>query len=159
MYKQLLLVSMVIFDRFSGKTIFCKPRISHIPTLQRCKANFNSRQAFAFKDIYLWRNKLARNEDESENYVLPTHMLIKIRWDIRPGSFKQKCTCLKALNLFQTSCTCFIYVMACWYDSRYRFLTILAKWLWTLRDIRITSYKIIIRNSLDKRVNYLKRHR
>ena len=67
------------FQPLLGKTIFTKPRINHVPLLQRCKASFNSRQVFAFKELYLWRNKLARTEDESENYVLPTHMLIKIR--------------------------------------------------------------------------------
>ena len=71
----------IILD-FSGKSLFTKPRISHIPHLQKCKAVFNSRQSFAFKEIYLWRNKLARAEDESENYVLPTHMLIKISTEL-----------------------------------------------------------------------------
>jgi hypothetical protein len=38
----------------SGKTVFTKPLISHLSLLQRSKVNFNSRQSFAFKEIYLW---------------------------------------------------------------------------------------------------------
>ncbi len=90
----------------SGKTVFTKPLISHLSLLQRSKVNFNSRQSFAFKEIYLWwewrfnnlytlsslafnfvlvfyrRNKVARTEDESEAYVLPNHMLIKISTEL-----------------------------------------------------------------------------
>ena len=73
---------MLTLYLLSGKTIFTKPRITHIPLLQKCKAIFNSRQSHSFKELYLWRNKLARMEDESENYVLPTHMLIKISTEL-----------------------------------------------------------------------------
>ena len=39
---------------------------------------FNAKQTFAFREIFNWRNGMARQEDESEFYVLPAHMLIKI---------------------------------------------------------------------------------
>lgn len=39
---------------------------------------FNTKQTFAFKEVFNWRNGIARQEDESEFYVLPAHMLLKI---------------------------------------------------------------------------------
>ncbi|KAI0987594.1 hypothetical protein GJ496_007695 [Pomphorhynchus laevis] len=39
---------------------------------------FNSRQLHALKLLYAWRDRVAREEDESVDYVLPNHMLMKI---------------------------------------------------------------------------------
>ena len=58
-----------------------KPSIrpdSYLVHLRKSNVNFNSRQLYAFKELFHWRNKIAREEDESEMYVLPPHMLLKI---------------------------------------------------------------------------------
>ncbi|CAG0916240.1 unnamed protein product [Notodromas monacha] len=44
----------------------------------KCKAVFDVRQMSALKNLYEWRDTIARREDESVHYVLPTHMLQKI---------------------------------------------------------------------------------
>ena len=56
----------------------CQRPDSYLKALRRSKANFNSRQLCAYKEIFHWRDNLARQEDESEMYVLPPHMLLKI---------------------------------------------------------------------------------
>ncbi|KAL8564918.1 hypothetical protein ACOMHN_019821 [Nucella lapillus] len=45
--------------------------------LKNMKA-FNSQQLQALKDLYAWRDRVARQEDESVLYVLPNHMLMQI---------------------------------------------------------------------------------
>lgn len=39
---------------------------------------FDNRQLFALKAIFEWRDKIARQEDESYPYVLPNHMMFSI---------------------------------------------------------------------------------
>ncbi|UXI21056.1 85/88 kDa calcium-independent phospholipase A2-like [Sarcoptes scabiei] len=39
---------------------------------------FNQRQMTALKSLYLWRDMLARQQDESTGYVLPNNLLLKI---------------------------------------------------------------------------------
>ena len=51
---------------------------SYLVHLRKSNVNFNSRQLYAYKELFHWRNKIAREEDESEMYVLPPHMLLKI---------------------------------------------------------------------------------
>ncbi|XP_060115123.1 exosome component 10 isoform X2 [Heteronotia binoei] len=42
------------------------------------KKLLNSQQLTAFRLLFAWRDKMARQEDESTGYVLPNHMLLKI---------------------------------------------------------------------------------
>lgn len=42
------------------------------------KKVFNSRQLMALRNLYHWRDKTARLQDESLAYVLPNHMLLHI---------------------------------------------------------------------------------
>ncbi|XP_053213609.1 exosome component 10-like [Panonychus citri] len=51
--------------------------------LKRSTASLNPRQLFALKEIYAWRDKLARVEDESSGYILPNHMMLQIS-DVLP---------------------------------------------------------------------------
>ncbi|XP_034943723.1 uncharacterized protein Rrp6 [Chelonus insularis] len=39
---------------------------------------FNNRQLYALKELYMWRDLTAREEDDSTIYVLPNHMLLNI---------------------------------------------------------------------------------
>lgn len=56
-----------------------KPDQTYLDTLRKSHVTyFNARQKFAFREIFNWRNSVARQEDESEFYVLPAHMLLKI---------------------------------------------------------------------------------
>ncbi|QQP57034.1 Exosome component 10like [Caligus rogercresseyi] len=52
--------------------------MKHLDLLKKNKRSFNSKQLFALKEIYVWRHRLARKEDESEHYILPNHMLLNI---------------------------------------------------------------------------------
>ncbi|XP_019945092.2 exosome complex component 10 [Paralichthys olivaceus] len=51
---------------------------SYLELQRKQKKSFNTQQLTAFRLLFAWRNKLARQEDESTGYVLPTHMMIKI---------------------------------------------------------------------------------
>ncbi|XP_060787510.1 exosome component 10 [Neoarius graeffei] len=51
---------------------------SYMELYKRQKKSFNSQQLTAFRLMYAWRDKLAREEDESIGYILPNHMLTKI---------------------------------------------------------------------------------
>ncbi|XP_054857714.1 exosome component 10 isoform X2 [Eublepharis macularius] len=42
------------------------------------KKLLNTQQLTAFRLLFAWRDKMARQEDESTGYVLPNHMLLKI---------------------------------------------------------------------------------
>uniref|UniRef100_H2U3V7 Exosome complex component 10 n=1 Tax=Takifugu rubripes TaxID=31033 RepID=H2U3V7_TAKRU len=51
---------------------------SYLELQRKQKKSFNTQQLAAFRLLFAWRDKLARQEDESTGYALPTHMMIKI---------------------------------------------------------------------------------
>uniref|UniRef100_A0A667X186 Exosome complex component 10 n=1 Tax=Myripristis murdjan TaxID=586833 RepID=A0A667X186_9TELE len=51
---------------------------SYLELQRKQKRSFNTQQLTAFRLLFAWRDKLARQEDESTGYVLPNHMMIKI---------------------------------------------------------------------------------
>lgn len=51
---------------------------SYLELYRRQKKHLNTQQLTAFKLLFAWRDKMARQEDESTGYVLPNHMLMKI---------------------------------------------------------------------------------
>ncbi|KAM6925276.1 spermidine synthase [Xenentodon cancila] len=51
---------------------------SYLEVQRKQKKCFNTQQLTAFRLLFAWRDKLARQEDESTGYVLPTHMMSKI---------------------------------------------------------------------------------
>uniref|UniRef100_A0A665THB1 Exosome complex component 10 n=1 Tax=Echeneis naucrates TaxID=173247 RepID=A0A665THB1_ECHNA len=51
---------------------------SYLELQRKQKMSFNTQQLTAFRLLFAWRDKLARQEDESTGYVLPTHMMSKI---------------------------------------------------------------------------------
>ncbi|XP_028266781.1 exosome complex component 10 [Parambassis ranga] len=51
---------------------------SYLELLRKQKKSFNTQQLTAFRMLFAWRDKLARQEDESTGYVMPTHMMNKI---------------------------------------------------------------------------------
>ncbi|KAB5567687.1 hypothetical protein PHYPO_G00235740 [Pangasianodon hypophthalmus] len=51
---------------------------SYMELYKKQKKSFNSQQLTAFRLMYAWRDKLAREEDESTGYILPNHMMMKI---------------------------------------------------------------------------------
>eukprot|EP00092_Neocalanus_flemingeri_P021730 GFUD01023573.1.p1 GENE.GFUD01023573.1~~GFUD01023573.1.p1 ORF type:complete len:902 (-),score=286.05 GFUD01023573.1:77-2782(-) len=51
---------------------------SHLDLVRKARANLNNKQLFCLKELYSWRDKTARVEDESVHYVLPNHMMLKI---------------------------------------------------------------------------------
>ena len=52
---------------------------TYLDRLQKSNiTHFNAKQKSAFRQISNWRNVIARQEDESEHYVVPFHMLLKI---------------------------------------------------------------------------------
>ncbi|XP_063804754.1 exosome complex component 10 isoform X2 [Pseudophryne corroboree] len=50
----------------------------YLELYQKQKKHLNTQQLAAFRLLYAWRDKMARQEDESTGYVLPNHMLLKI---------------------------------------------------------------------------------
>lgn len=46
--------------------------------LEKHKKTFNTEQVCAFRLLYAWRDKIAREEDESYGFVLPNHMMFQI---------------------------------------------------------------------------------
>lgn len=51
---------------------------SHLELYRKNKKMFDNRQMYAFRELFLWRDRTAREEDESTGYVLPNHMLMSI---------------------------------------------------------------------------------
>ncbi|NWW48453.1 EXOSX protein, partial [Pedionomus torquatus] len=51
---------------------------SYLELYRRQKKHLNTQQLAAFRLLFAWRDKMARQEDESTGYVLPNHMLMKI---------------------------------------------------------------------------------
>ncbi|NXN23031.1 EXOSX protein, partial [Nycticryphes semicollaris] len=51
---------------------------SYLELYRRQKKHLNTQQLVAFRLLFAWRDKMARQEDESTGYVLPNHMLMKI---------------------------------------------------------------------------------
>ncbi|NXI90384.1 EXOSX protein, partial [Psophia crepitans] len=51
---------------------------SYLELYRRQKKHLDTQQLAAFRLLFAWRDKIARQEDESTGYVLPNHMLLKI---------------------------------------------------------------------------------
>ncbi|KAB0797341.1 hypothetical protein PPYR_08335 [Photinus pyralis] len=76
----------VLKSVISESTEICKKRYvkpilteeSHMDFYRKCKRMFDNRQMFALRELFRWRDKLARAEDESTGYILPNHMLLQI---------------------------------------------------------------------------------
>lgn len=51
---------------------------SYLQLQRKQKRSFNTQQLTAFRLLFAWRDKLARQEDESTGFTLPTHMMSKI---------------------------------------------------------------------------------
>uniref|UniRef100_A0AAQ5XTC6 Exosome complex component 10 n=1 Tax=Amphiprion ocellaris TaxID=80972 RepID=A0AAQ5XTC6_AMPOC len=51
---------------------------SYLELQRKQKKSLNTQQLTAFRLLFAWRDKLARQEDESTGFVLPTHMMNKI---------------------------------------------------------------------------------
>lgn len=51
---------------------------SHMEMYRKSKRIFDNRQFFALKELFKWRDSVARVEDESYAYVLPNHMMLQI---------------------------------------------------------------------------------
>ncbi|XP_029707642.2 exosome complex component 10 [Aedes albopictus] len=66
---------------FLCKQRYVKPLINEDAIMniyRRSKHVFDQRQMYAFREILYWRDKIARQEDESPGYVLPQHMALDI---------------------------------------------------------------------------------
>lgn len=51
---------------------------SFLSVYKKGKKSFNLQQLYAFKNLFAWRDKIARQEDESLGYVLPNHMMFQM---------------------------------------------------------------------------------
>lgn len=76
----------LLISVFSRSSIVClkkyeKPLLtstSYLSLISRNGITLNSRQMYALEKLYEWRDKKAREEDESYGYVLPNHMLLQM---------------------------------------------------------------------------------
>lgn len=60
---------------------YIKPKVgpdTHLDLYSKSKRIFDNRQLYALNAIFMWRDKIARQEDESYGYVLPNHMMLQI---------------------------------------------------------------------------------
>ncbi|XP_005101906.2 exosome component 10 isoform X2 [Aplysia californica] len=76
-----LLVSVYDRSAMVASKVYRKPCFSewdHLELYRKSKKTFSNQQMAAFKELFNWRDKLARVEDESLGYVLPNHMLLQI---------------------------------------------------------------------------------
>merc|ERR1719419_1692688 len=55
---------------------------SHLDMVRKARATLNNKQLFCLKEMFCWRDKLGRTEDESVMYVLPNHMMMKIATEL-----------------------------------------------------------------------------
>lgn len=65
---------IICLKRYNKPNMSCSYRELYV----RSKRSFDNRQQFALREIFAWRDKIAREEDESYPYVLPNHMLLQI---------------------------------------------------------------------------------
>ncbi|XP_052119785.1 exosome component 10 [Frankliniella occidentalis] len=69
---------------YQRSTEVCKRRFqkfilqddSHMELYRKSKKMFNNRQMYGLQHLFQWRDRVAREEDESTGYVLPNHMLL-----------------------------------------------------------------------------------
>lgn len=74
--KQVFMDSKIIcLKRYVKPTI---TPVSHKDLYMKSKRSFDNRQLYALMEMFAWRDKIARMEDESYPYVLPNHMLLQI---------------------------------------------------------------------------------
>ncbi|KAL5015456.1 hypothetical protein ScPMuIL_009726 [Solemya velum] len=76
-----LLLSVVQRSTQLCAKVYKKPvfnDVIHLDLYRKSKKLFNSQQLLALKNLYAWRNKTARENDESLGCVLPNHMLLQI---------------------------------------------------------------------------------
>lgn len=76
-----LLLSVIQRSTEVCKKRYEKPVVtehSHTELFQRHKKLLDNRQQYALRELFRWRDKMARQEDESTGYVLPNHMLLQI---------------------------------------------------------------------------------
>eukprot|EP00118_Oscarella_pearsei_P010576 m.65841 g.65841 ORF g.65841 m.65841 type:complete len:634 (+) comp35333_c1_seq5:330-2231(+) len=77
-----LLLSVFLQSKAVSLKVYVKPqfRENEYPGKVRAEIDLrlNARQIHAVKLLYAWRNSVARDQDESIGYVLPTHMLLQI---------------------------------------------------------------------------------
>ncbi|KAK7070703.1 Exosome component 10 [Halocaridina rubra] len=79
-------INNLITAVFNRSTELCMQRYekpvvtpeSHMEIYRHSRKAFNSRQMFALQALYLWRDRVAREQDENPEYVLPKHMLLQI---------------------------------------------------------------------------------
>lgn len=50
----------------------------YLELYKKCRKTFNAKQLYCLKELYEWRDKIAREDDESIAYVLPNHMMLQI---------------------------------------------------------------------------------
>lgn len=72
-----------VYDRSTDicRQIYEKPicdETSYMNMYRKSQKMFNNRQLYALKELYMWRDVTARQEDDSTGYVLPNHMLLNI---------------------------------------------------------------------------------
>lgn len=65
---------------------------SHLELYRLSKKIFNERQLYALKELFVWRDRIAREEDESTGFVLPKHMMLQIA-DVLPKEMQGILAC------------------------------------------------------------------
>ncbi|XP_035205235.1 exosome component 10-like, partial [Stegodyphus dumicola] len=66
---------MICLKRYQ-KPVFSDDK--YLELYKKSKKTFNAKQLYCLKELYGWRDRIARENDESLAYVLPNHMLLQI---------------------------------------------------------------------------------
>jgi len=87
------------------KKVYKKPVFLTKGFLTLCQHNshLNSKQMKALRDLYVWRDKIARESDESCEYVLKNHQLLKIAELLPREIYGILALCNPLSNLVQTN--------------------------------------------------------
>lgn len=82
--KQNLVLSTFTNSRNICKLKYEKPVFNEegYMNIFRSHALLNNQQKYALRELYKWRDRIARDKDESTGYVLPNHMLLQMAQSI-----------------------------------------------------------------------------
>ncbi|XP_062504252.1 exosome complex component 10-like isoform X2 [Corticium candelabrum] len=76
-----LLMAVIGNSKQVALQVYEKPLLndtSHLKLYYKLRRPLNDQQQKVFQSLYAWRDRVARDEDESPSYVLPNHMLLHI---------------------------------------------------------------------------------
>lgn len=97
-----LLLNVIRLSTEVCKLRYNKPKVlpdAHVKLCERSGLIFNNQQLFALKELYAWRDNIARQVDDSCGFVLPNSMMLKIAEKL-PGDKQGILDCCNSVPSF-----------------------------------------------------------